>query len=85
MWYRRIHGQINRFMQAVYEENIMSFDAEQYEKAIPDCCVFRTAREHFDNLLLCWGLLAAIERGEPMLCGECEFATRKTEVVEEKC
>ena len=60
----------------------MSLDVDKYQKAIPDCCVFRTTREHFDHLMMCWGVLSAMERDELMLCGECEFATRKTEVME---
>ena len=54
-------------------------NSEQYEKAIPACCKFHTAKEHYEYMLLCWGLCAAIENNEPMLCGECEFATRKGE------
>jgi len=61
---------------------IMSLDVDKYQKAIPDCCVFQTIEEHFKYLLMCWGVLSAIERNEPMLCWECGFATRKIEVVE---
>lgn len=67
----------------------MSIDVDKYQKAIPDCCVFRTTQEHFDHLLMCWGVLFAMERDEPnlktrpLLCGECEFATRKIEVMED--
>jgi len=55
----------------------MSFDEEKYEKAIPACCKWQRFIEHYEYMLLCWGLCAAIENNEPMLCGECEFATRK--------
>lgn len=55
----------------------MSLDVDKYQKAIPDCCQFRTTREHYEKLFMCWGALSAMERNEPMLCGECEFATRK--------
>jgi hypothetical protein len=54
-------------------------NSEQYEKAIPACCKFRTMREHYEILMLCWGVLAAIQDGVSMNCGECEFATRKDE------
>ena len=55
----------------------MSISEDQYEKAIPACCKYQTAKQHRDILALCWGLLGAIEDGKPMDCGECEFAIRK--------
>jgi hypothetical protein len=54
-------------------------EIQKYEKAIPDCCRFRTFSEHCDYLMLCWGILSAIKANEPMKCVSCEFATRNTE------
>jgi len=50
---------------------------EQYEAAIPDCCRFRTAEDHYGYLLWCWGLLSAMRDGRKMECGQCEYADRK--------
>ena len=57
----------------------MSIDVNKYQKAIPACFKYQTAKQHRDILALCWGLLGAIEDGKPMDCGECEFAIRKEE------
>lgn len=50
-----------------------------YTAAIPDCCQFRTAQEHADQLGLCWGLLSHIKTGSDMKCTEkeCPYATRQ--------
>jgi hypothetical protein len=50
----------------------------KYEAAIPVCCRFKTMDEHYDNLALCWSLLAAINNDTPMDCGMCEFAETTT-------
>lgn len=45
----------------------------QYAAAIPACCEYQTFEEHRDGLMLCWGLVSAIERGLPMNCDRCEL------------
>ena len=48
------------------------FNASQYAAAIPRCCSRQTLQGHLD-MLLCWGLAAAIRDGHPMDCGGCEL------------
>lgn len=43
---------------------------EQYEAAIPECCAYQIIDEH-ENIMLCWGLLRAVEEGREMGCGGC--------------
>lgn len=43
---------------------------ELYEKSIPSCCLYRTIAEH-ESIMLCWGLVSAIEKGKQMNCGSC--------------
>ena len=57
---------------------------EQYEKAIPACCKFQTAKEHYEIIMLCWSVLAMIQDGRKIDCDKCEFATRKVEAPEDK-
>lgn len=45
---------------------------EQYAAAIPACCQMQTMQEHLE-MLLCWGLSAALRRGEAMNCDGCEM------------
>ena len=45
---------------------------EQYAAAIPKCCQMQTMPEHMD-MMLCWGLAAALRRGETMNCDGCEM------------
>lgn len=49
---------------------------EQYEAAIPACCEYQGLQEHMDGLMLCWGLVAAIESDKAMICTDCGMATR---------
>ena len=48
----------------------------EYEARIPACCEYQTLRGHMDGLLLCWGLVAAVEAGRKMDCSRCDLATR---------
>ncbi len=50
--------------------------AEQYEAAIPKCCSYQTVEAH-ESIMLCWGLAAAVERGETMNCDNCTENTMK--------
>jgi len=45
---------------------------ELYEKSIPPECSLPTARLHAQNLMLCYGLMAAINRGERQDCSGCD-------------
>lgn len=49
---------------------------EDYQKAIPSCCVHKTVEEHGDNMLYCWGITAGFvqEQGESY-CNECSENT----------
>jgi hypothetical protein len=53
---------------------VMSITPDQYKAAIPTCCSYRTYEEHVDGLMLCWGLVLAIEQNIPMDCSGCELA-----------
>lgn len=46
-----------------------------YEANIPECCSLKTFQEHADELMLCWGITAAIESGTSKKnnCGICEY------------
>ena len=54
----------------------MGITREQYEDAIPKCCAYQTIEAH-ESIMLCWGLAAAVERGEPMNCDNCTENTMK--------
>jgi len=43
---------------------------ELYEQNIPKCCSYRTLQEH-EEIMLCWGLVSAIENEKEMNCGSC--------------
>ena len=47
-------------------------DKEEYQKAIPKCCRHKTAEEHLDVMMLCWGITAGFvqEKGESY-CKDC--------------
>lgn len=51
--------------------------SEEYQAAIPKHCFFQTADEHVEQLMLCWGLLASIEGGYIMNCGNCEMIVKE--------
>lgn len=53
-----------------------SVTADQYERAIPGRCALRSYQQHADELMLCWGLMAAIQRGVAVTCGCCALAAR---------
>lgn len=53
-----------------------SLTPEEYEKAIPECCSLKTYDEHADYLMLCWGLVSAINNNREMNCGICEYAKK---------
>lgn len=48
----------------------MEATKEVYKYSIPECCRYRTIEEH-ENILLCWGLVVAIENGVTMNCDGC--------------
>ncbi len=48
------------------------FTEAQYAAAIPRCCSLQTLQEHLD-ILLCWGLAAAIRGRHPMDCTGCDL------------
>jgi hypothetical protein len=52
------------------------FNEEQYQAAIPACCAYQTVEEHCNELMLCWGLAAAVRAGKSMDCRGCDIATR---------
>lgn len=43
---------------------------EQYVAAIPKCCAHQTMEAH-ESIMLCGGLVAAMEHEEPMNCDGC--------------
>jgi hypothetical protein len=45
---------------------------DDYQKAIPTCCIHRTFEEHADNMLFCWGITSGLvqEQGESY-CDKC--------------
>lgn len=51
-----------------------------YEAAIPDCCELRTADEHAEQLMLCWGITKALADGKTVKdsegCKSCEYCTQ---------
>lgn len=47
---------------------------EQYMAKVPDCCAMKTIEEH-QEIMLCWGLLAAVKANLDMNCGGCEYNT----------
>jgi hypothetical protein len=49
---------------------------ERYEAAIPACCEYQGLKAHMGGLMLCWGLVAAVEAGRAMDCRGCELRTR---------
>ena len=50
---------------------------EQYEAAIPGCCTYQTMEAH-EEIMLCWGLVRALENGEKMNCDNCPENTMNT-------
>lgn len=49
---------------------------EIYAAHIPACCHYQGMRAHVEQLMMCWGLMAALEAGKTMECRGCELATR---------
>ena len=49
---------------------------KDYEAHIPACCHYQTMEGHM-HMMLCWGLAAAVEKGQRMDCRGCGLATRK--------
>lgn len=45
---------------------------EVYAAGIPKCCSRQTLGEH-KEMLLCWGLVAALEAGHKMDCRQCDL------------
>jgi hypothetical protein len=43
-----------------------------YAAGIPRCCSRQTVEEH-KAMLLCWGLVAALEAGKKMDCSGCDL------------
>jgi len=52
----------------------MNITEKFYEENIPKCCKLKTAKEHKEQLMLCWGLVYDLENGIfEKECGrECE-------------
>lgn len=50
---------------------------DDYQAAIPKHCFYQTVEEHMEGLMLCWGLLASIEGGYTMNCGNCEMIVKE--------
>lgn len=50
---------------------------QKYQENIPACCTLKTADQHWEVLGLCWGVTAAIETGECVGCGACEFSATR--------
>jgi len=46
---------------------------ETYAAAIPACCFYQGLEAHVGELMLCWGLCAAIREDRPMDCSGCEL------------
>lgn len=55
--------------------------AEQYQAAIPACCELETVDEHVECLMLCWGLLSAIENKQKMECEGCVYKKKNSEEI----
>lgn len=49
---------------------------EVYAAHIPVCCDYQGMKAHVNGLMLCWGLMSALEAGREMDCRGCELATR---------
>lgn len=49
---------------------------ESYAASIPACCAIQGLQAHKDELMLCWGLCAAIEADRPMDCSGCDLNTQ---------
>ena len=48
----------------------MNITLKQYKDAIPKCCVHQSVKEHMD-MMLCWGLVRAIEEDCEVNCDNC--------------
>lgn len=46
---------------------------EQYESLIPSWCCLKTLEEHYDHLLLCWGIAADVSDGKTDIERSCQF------------
>ena len=62
----------------------MAITIEQYEAAIPKCCAYQTIEAH-EHIMLCWGLVSAIEKGKQMNCNGCSENTMNSTNKEESC
>lgn len=51
---------------------------DYYEASIPARCAFQVYRSHANSLMLCWGLVSAIESGERMDCTGCDMERRNS-------
>jgi len=51
---------------------------DNYEAAIPKCCFYQGYEAHAKGLMLCWGLVRAIEEGERMNCSGCDLNTEES-------
>jgi hypothetical protein len=49
-----------------------SITEADYTAGIPKCCSRQTYQEHA-NMLLCWGLVCALEQGKKMDCSGCDL------------
>lgn len=50
----------------------MNLSEEQYAAGIPACCSQRTMESHM-HMMLCWGLVRALENGRTMDCSGCDL------------
>jgi hypothetical protein len=55
----------------------------EYAAAIPKCCSRQTLEQHVD-MMLCWGLVAAIRNGRTMDCSCCPLSTEQVATPPEK-
>ncbi len=62
----------------------MAITREQYEAAIPKCCAYQTMEAH-EHIMLCWGLVSAIEKSKEMNCSGCSENTTNQPKQEESC
>lgn len=59
------------------ETTLRKLTQRAYAAAIPACCEYQTLEEHQSHLMLCWGLVRAVEKGCAMDCTGCELAIRR--------
>ena len=57
----------------LFQQELAGCISEQlYEKSIPPECSLQTADDHAKNLMLCYGLMSSIRKGERHDCSGCD-------------